>query len=165
MCIRDRLFTQFDQACVKNNVFKLYTIGDCYVVIGLMDAEHRNISEEAFRVVNFAFDMIEIIKDVKQNIKETDLGMRIGIHTGNIIGGVIGTEIVRYDIYGRDVLIANKMESNGKSGDILVSNTTKELLEMEFQDTFEFLQWKEIEISPQRINSFFVNRISKFNLQ
>ena len=58
--------------------------------------------------------------------------MRIGIHTGNIIGGVIGTEIVRYDIYGRDVLIANKMESNGKSGDILVSNTTKELLEMEF---------------------------------
>ena len=58
--------------------------------------------------------------------------MRIGIHTGNIIGGVIGTEIVRYDIYGRDVLIANKMESNGKSGDILVSNTTKELLEIEF---------------------------------
>ena len=73
--------------------------------------------------------------------------MRIGIHTGNIIGGVIGTEIVRYDIYGRDVLIANKMESNGKSGDILVSNTTRELLEMEFFEMFEFLPWKEIEVS------------------
>lgn len=42
--------------------------------------------------------------------------MRIGIHTGSIIGGIIGTNIVRYDIYGRDVLIANKMESNGKAG-------------------------------------------------
>lgn len=40
--------------------------------------------------------------------------MRIGIHTGDFIGGVIGLEIVRYDIYGKDVLIANKMESNGK---------------------------------------------------
>jgi class 3 adenylate cyclase len=39
--------------------------------------------------------------------------MRIGIHTGHIIGGVLGTDIVRYDIYGADVMIANKMESNG----------------------------------------------------
>lgn len=39
--------------------------------------------------------------------------MRIGIHTGNIISGVIGTDIVRYDIYGENVTIANKMESNG----------------------------------------------------
>ena len=91
-----------------------------------MDTEHRNFAEEALRVVSFAFEMIEIIKEVK--IKTSELGMRIGIHTGNIIGGVIGTEIVRYDIYGRDVLIANKMESNGKSGDILISSTTKELL-------------------------------------
>lgn len=44
--------------------------------------------------------------------------MRIGIHTGSVIGGVMGTDIVRYDIYGPDVLIANKMESNGKKGNI-----------------------------------------------
>lgn len=40
--------------------------------------------------------------------------MRIGIHTGDVIGGVMGTDIVRYDIYGKDVVIANKMESNGE---------------------------------------------------
>jgi class 3 adenylate cyclase len=40
--------------------------------------------------------------------------MRIGVHTGKIIGGVIGTDIVRYDIYGKDVVIANKMESTGE---------------------------------------------------
>lgn len=61
--------------------------------------------------------------------------MRIGIHTvfllliyklkGTIIGGIIGTNIVRYDIYGPDVLIANKMESEGSTGFINISESTK----------------------------------------
>ena len=54
--------------------------------------------------------------------------MRIGIHTGDIIGGVIGTDIVRYDIYGPDVLIANKMESNGEKGKVLISQFTFSLI-------------------------------------
>ena len=41
------------------------------------------------------------------------LHMRIGIHTGECLGGVIGTDVVRYDLYGEDITIANKMESNG----------------------------------------------------
>ena len=40
--------------------------------------------------------------------------MRIGIHTGKIIGGVLGTDVVRYDIFGKDVMIANLMESSGE---------------------------------------------------
>jgi class 3 adenylate cyclase len=51
--------------------------------------------------------------------------MRIGIHTGNIIGGVIGTDIVRFDIYGQDVSISNTMESSGASDRIHISNDTK----------------------------------------
>ena len=51
-------------------------------------------------------------------IKFDELDMRIGIHTGKVIGGVIGTDIVRYDVYGSDVVIANKMESNGEKGKI-----------------------------------------------
>jgi len=42
--------------------------------------------------------------------------MRIGVHTGSFIGGVTGTDVVRFDIYGGDVLIANKMESGGERG-------------------------------------------------
>ena len=64
--------------------------------------------------------------------------MRIGIHTGEVIGGVTGTSIVRYDIYGPDVLIANKMESGGFQGRINVSDTTKEFLESNFEGEFEF---------------------------
>ena len=64
--------------------------------------------------------------------------MRIGIHTGEVIGGVTGTNIVRYDIYGPDVLIANKMESGGSPGRINVSDTTKEFLESQFEREFKF---------------------------
>lgn len=55
-----------------------------------------------------------------------------------MIGGVIGTDIVRYDIYGQDVLIANKMESNGKKGHVHVSEDTKKLLEEIYPDEFDF---------------------------
>jgi len=62
------------------------------------------------------FDMIDIISKVKKEINFDGLEMRIGVHTGDIIGGIIGTELVRYDIYGKDVAMANKMESNGVKG-------------------------------------------------
>ena len=55
--------------------------------------------------------------------------MWIGIHTGNIIGGVIGSDIIWFDIYGKDVAIANKMESEGVEGWVNVSIYTKQLLE------------------------------------
>jgi class 3 adenylate cyclase len=49
------------------------------------------------------------------------LNMRIGVHTGTIIGGIVGTDIVRYDIYGSDVVVANKFEETGKIGKIHIS--------------------------------------------
>ena len=54
--------------------------------------------------------------------------MRIGIHTGKIVGGIIGTKVVRYDIFGQDVLIANKMESNGRAGAVCISENTYNLI-------------------------------------
>ena len=63
--------------------------------------------------------MIRAIRDEQLNTKNPYaemLDMRIGIHTGKLIGGIIGTKLVRYDIFGSDVLIANKMESNGIAG-------------------------------------------------
>lgn len=64
---------------------------------------------------------------------------------GSVIGGIIGIDIVRYDIYGRDVLIANKMESNGVTGNIMVSETTKKLLEKETSLGYYFEKKKEVE--------------------
>lgn len=79
--------------------------------------------EEAANVVDMALDMLEAIENVRNQIDYHELHMRIGIHTvfwlflkykkGTVIGGVIGTDIIRYDVYGKDILIANKMESSG----------------------------------------------------
>ena len=75
--------------------------------------------------------MIDIIKEVREasddpTIKE--LNMRIGIHTGRVVAGIIGSKVVRYDIFGEGVLIANKMESNGVPGKVCVSEDTKKII-------------------------------------
>ena len=100
---------------------------------------------EAHNVVKIGFEMIEIINRVRSaatNEQLRNLNMRIGIHTGDIIAGIIGTKIVRYDIFGSNVLIANKMESNGVAGKVVVSDSTKGFLQqfpdLELDKAFEF---------------------------
>lgn len=125
-----QLFTAFDKECSRLNLYKVYTIGDCYVVMSFLDKNARVSPEkECAAVIELAFRMIEVISRVREEIKFDGLHMRIGVHTGNIIGGVIGTGIIRYDLYGQDVLIANKMESSGKPDSIHISDSTKQLLE------------------------------------
>lgn len=70
----------------------------------------------------------------------------------------MGTDIVRYDIYGRDVLIANKMESNGEAGKINVSENTKNIIMKNFPDNFMFQENTEVFISSlnEKVKSYFV---------
>ena len=78
------LFTAFDKKCVKNKVFKLYTIGDCYVVMGMMNMNKRNPVQEALNVVNMGLEMIEEIRNIRKNNASDDIldiDMRIGIHS------------------------------------------------------------------------------------
>ena len=126
------LFKQFDEACEKHSVYKVHTIGDCYVVLG-NTGELRDPSKEAYNVVCFAKEMISVIKEINQKYG-FDLDMRIGVHTGEVTAGISGTSIVRYDIYGEDVSIANEIESKGIPGCVVVSAHTKELLESTFEE-------------------------------
>ena len=75
--------------------------------------------------------MIDIIKEVRESSNDPslqDLDMRIAIHTGKVVAGIIGSKVVRYDIFGEGVLIANKMESNGVPGRVCVSEETKKII-------------------------------------
>ena len=77
-----RLFTEFDKECDALNLYKVYTIGDCYVALGFLDKLKRSKShEEAYRVLQFAFKMVEIVGKVRKEINFEELAMRIGIHT------------------------------------------------------------------------------------
>ena len=75
------------------------------MVIGIVDKENRDPVQECFNVIQMAFKMVKAVEE----LEESTLKMRIGVHTGEIIGGVNGTKAVRYDIYGPDVLLANKI--------------------------------------------------------
>ena len=152
------LFTQFDKMCIEYSVYKVHTIGDCYVVMGFKSPLYRNIFEECLNVVSFAQGMLRIIDKVNVEYN-SDLNMRVGLHTGRVIAGLTGTQIVRYDIYGPDVAIANKMESEGAPGMINISEVTKELLECQYPDRFGYVDNKEIEIGAlnQTIKSYFIS--------
>lgn len=118
------LFMEFDKLCYRLDLYKLYTIGDCYVLISQLNESERP-EDGAQQVLVFAEQALEIINKTRKKIDFESLGMRIGIHTGDVFGGIVGTDIVRFDIYGENVFAANKMESAGKQGEICVSKVTK----------------------------------------
>ena len=126
------LFKNFDHETKICHVYKVHTIGDCYVVMGFngkVSMNERNYYEEAKNVCRMGEGMIRIIREVRKKVNFELLDMRIGIHTGRVIAGIIGSSVVRYDIFGSDVLIANKMESAGQPGRINISEETKKILE------------------------------------
>lgn len=75
--------------------------------------------------------MIKIIKDVRAKVRResgVDVNMRIGVHSGNIISGILGNNKWQYDVWSRDVVIANKMEQTGKPGKVHVTQQTLDLV-------------------------------------
>ncbi|CAG9311867.1 unnamed protein product [Blepharisma stoltei] len=139
-------FTRFDKLCVEHNVYKVHTIGDCYVAMGLNGTDfERNPSQECLNIINFAHALLETIEIVNAD-SFLSLKMRIGIHTGSIIGGIAGATIIRYDIFGSDVIIANKMESNGVPGSICVSEDTMTIIESYKPGMFKFNRHQDVQI-------------------
>lgn len=156
----NKLFKAFDHLCVKNSVYKVHTIGDCYVILGFTNKGvdlKRDPAAESTNMINMALDMIKAIKKINRS-KGLELNMRIGLHTGDLIAGITGTNIVRYDIYGPDVDIANKMESNGQPGRINVSEVTRDKLEVYNSGRFEYHFNKIVTHEPvnRSLNSFFI---------
>ena len=108
--------------------------------------------------------MITVIRDINAETPGIGLDMRIGIHTatGVITAGITGAKIVRYDIFGPDVLVANKMESNGIPGCILVSDVTKSTLESISPGLYSFTEKGPIEIPSlgRTHTGFFIEQVA-----
>ena len=82
----------------------------------------------AVQMLRMAVDMVDCTRRVLNPVTGLPIKMRFGLHTGNIVGGVLGTRSFRYDIFGPDVLCANQMEANGVGGGIVVSKATRDAL-------------------------------------
>ncbi|KAL8437137.1 hypothetical protein Efla_007108 [Eimeria flavescens] len=92
--------------------------------------EHRE-TDEAGRVLSMARQMLEHVQAVREEMQIPGLNMRIGLHVGSCVGGVIGSRRLRYDLWGLDVLVGNDIESNGVPGQICCSEEFKTAFQKE----------------------------------
>ena len=125
-------FIAFDNIIGKYNLEKIKTIGDAYMCAGGIPVPDKR---HAYNIVKASLEIQEYI--MQNNKRKVEAGLeswdlRLGIHVGPIVAGVVGKRKYAYDIWGSTVNIASRMESNGEPGRVNISATTYELIKDEF---------------------------------
>ena len=115
--------TLFDEVCSKWDVYKVATIGDAYLLASGVPV--RNGDRHASEVCHLSLELLDTAGSISiPHIPQENLKLRIGIHTGPCAAGVAGLKMPRYLLFGETVDVAARMESNGESMKIHVSNRT-----------------------------------------
>ncbi|CAJ1951424.1 unnamed protein product [Cylindrotheca closterium] len=127
----EALYGAFDTIANKRGVFKVETIGDCYVAVtGLPNPQEKH----AEIMVRFSVDCLAKMRNVVLSLVDSlgddtaNLAMRVGLHSGPVTGGVLRGQKSRYQLFGDTVNTASRMESNGTTGMIHVSQSTADEL-------------------------------------
>lgn len=129
----DKYFSRFDDIIDKYGLEKIKTVGDSYMCAGGLTTP---MTDHAHRMVRAAIEIADCVKDLKANGEDPRFEIRIGINTGPVVAGVVGTRKFAYDIWGDTVNIASRMESTSAPGKINVSEYTYELIRDEFECEF-----------------------------
>ena len=122
------LFGRFDELTDINNCEKVSTLGDCYYCVAGCPEKTRY---HAICCVEMGLDIVEQIKKFREETKE-DVDMRVGIHTGSVLCGIVGNRRRRFDVWSNDVTIANRMEASGRPGKVHISESTLKFLENQY---------------------------------
>jgi len=172
--VLDSYFRAYDQALSRYGVEKIKTIGDAYMcACGLpQSAKHH-----ALQTVAFGLEMMRLTDEINEQRSkrgQEPWELRIGIHSGMVIAGVVGQKKFAYDIWGDTVNVASRMESSGKEGHVNISEHTYKLVKSHFvcssrgkvsaknKGELEMILWKDFNPTSQ-IPSIIRNRVRPFS--
>jgi adenylate cyclase len=147
----DRLFKGMDDLVVSFHGTKIKTIGDAYMAVFGAPIEYADHAVIAVRTGMALLKMVDSFS--RQN--DQSLQIRVGIHTGRVMAGVVGKERMQFDVFGDNVNIASRFESSGSNGRVNVSHETY----MNSRDFFEFEERGEIALKNKaNMKAYFVIR-------
>ena len=152
VALLNELFSMFDDLAEKHGLEKIKTIGDAYMIVAGLPTP-RNDHAEA--IAGIALDMRQTIAEYNA-ASDMSLQIRIGIHSGPVVAGVIGKKKFAYDLWGDAVNTAARMESHGIPNEIQVTQTTYNLL----KDTCNFEERGLIEVKGK--GSRLLHQLFKF---
>ncbi|EDS28631.1 adenylate cyclase [Culex quinquefasciatus] len=155
--ILNELFARFDRLAEKYQQLRIKILGDCYYCISGAPVERP---DHAVLCVHMGLSMVKAIKYVQQKTN-SPVDMRVGIHTGAVLAGILGQRQWQFDVYSKDVELANKMESSGKAGRVHLSEKTLSFLNGEFEVEPAFGEKREEALRIAGLKTFFISKVLK----
>lgn len=161
----DDYFGTFDEILIKWNVEKIKTIGDAYLAVhGLSQGEKNQTVNIIYAALEIQEAIDKIQGDYSAYLKNESLEMRIGIHTGTLVAGVVGKSKIQFDIWGDAVNIASRIESSGIAGKVNISRDTYEIVGQSSDLSFE--SRGKIDVKNRgEMEMYFVSKYTKQSLQ